>query len=242
MTKQEDLIEKYILNKLSSEEALMVEELLKNDAKFKKELDYHSNLKKAITKEDDDTFRSLISEIESQAKIKNSVPRRSYVMWLAAASIVLLFGLSYFFTLDKKASTDELFVSYFEPYRNVVQPLERGSDQQDEKSLAFMAYEKGDYDQAISLFSNLYSTTKEPYYLFYKANALLKQEKANEAIPLLLQHLKTNDTLSEKTNWYLALAYLKLNDKKNARITLEKVIADGKYKTTEAEKLIKAFK
>ncbi|APQ17579.1 tetratricopeptide repeat protein [Maribacter hydrothermalis] len=242
MTKQEDLIEKYILNKLSSEEVLLVEDLLKNDAEFIAEYNFQSNLKTAIKKEDDDNFRNLISELESKARSKDSLPRRSYVKWMAAASIILLLGLSYFLTLNQKTSTDDLFVSYFEPYRNVVQPMQRGNEQQDEKSLAFLAYEKGEYDKAITLFSNLYSDTKEPYYLFYKANALLKLEKAKEAVPLLLEHLKTTDTLTEKTKWYLALAYLRLNDVPNAKLTLEKVISDGNYKTMEAQKLLKEFK
>ena len=239
MTKQEDLIEKYIQNKLSPEEKLMMDELLQNDADFERELTLQANLKVAIKKDDDDNFRNLISELESKAKMERPMLRRTYVKWLAAASLVLLLGLSYFLTLDQKVSTNELFASYFEPYRNVVQPLERGSDQQDEKSLAFLAYEKGEYEKAIMLFSELYATSKEPYYLFYKANAMLKLERAKEAIPLLLEHLQTKDTLTEKTNWYLALAYLKLNDKSNARITLEKVLADGNYKSTEAQKLLK---
>lgn len=242
MTKQEDLIEKYLQNRLSPEEALMVDKLLQNDMNFESELTLQTNLKKAIKKDDDDNFRNLISELESKAKIESQQTRRSYVKWLAAASIVVLLGLGYFFTMDQTASTNELFASYFEPYRNVIQPIDRGNEQQDEKSLAFYAYEKGEYEQAIQLFTNLYNTTKESYYLFYKANSLLKLEKANEAVPILLEHIKTKDTLTEKTTWYLALAYLKLNDKPNARITLKKVIAEGKYKTTEAQKLLKAFK
>jgi FimV-like protein len=240
MTKHEDLIEKYILNRLSAKEALLVDELLQNDINFESELLLQANLKKAIKKEDDDSFRNSISELESKAKMESPLTRRSYVKWFAAASIIVLLGLGYFFTLEQKTSTNELFASYFEPYRNVIQPLERGNDQQDEKSLAFYAYEKGEYEKAIQLFTNLFTTTKEPYYLFYKANALLKLEKANEAVPLLLEHLKTKDTLTEKTTWYLALAYLKLNDKTNARTALKKVIAEGKYKTKEAKKLLKA--
>ena len=242
MTKQEDLIEKYIQNRLSPEEELLVDELLQNDSIFEREFTLHANFKEVIKKDDDDNFRNLISELESRAKIESPMPRRTYMKWLAAASIVLLLGLSYFLSMDQKATSNELFANYFEPYRNVVQPLERGSDQQDEKSLAFIAYEKGEYDKAIVLFSELYTTTKEPYYLFYKANALLKLQRANEAVPLLLEHLQTKDTLTEKTNWYLALAYLKLNDKTNARITLEKVISDGNYKTVEAQKLLNEFK
>ena len=241
MMKQEDLIEKYLQNRLSPEDVLMVNELLQNDKDFEKELTLQSNLKKAIKKDDDDNFRNLISELESKAKIEKPQPKRSYTKWLAAASIVVLLGLSYFFTMNQKASNNELFASYFEPYRNVVQPLERGSDQQDKKTLAFLAYEKGEYEKAIQLFTDLFSDTKEPYYLFYKANALMKIDKANEAVPLLLEHLKTKDTLTEKTTWYLALAYIKIDDKPNARTALKKVIADGTYKTSEAEKLLKAF-
>lgn len=242
MTEQDQLIEKYIQNKLSAEEALMVNELLKNDINFKTELILQTNLKKVARKDDDTHFRNLIADIELKAKNESRIKRRSYAIWLAAASIVLLLGLSYFFTMNQKPSTNDLFASYFEPYRNVVQPLERGNEQQDKKTLAFLAYEKGEYEKAIDLFTDLYATTKEPYYLFYKANALLKLEKANEAVPLLIEHLKTKDTLAEKTTWYLALAYLKLNDKPNARLTLKKVIADGKYKATEAQELLKAFK
>jgi len=161
--------------------------------------------------------------------------------WLAAASIVLLLGLSYFLLPDNKTDSNELFASYFEPYRNVIQPIERGTVQQDEKTLAFMAYEKGEYKKAIELFTKLYANSKESYYLFYNANALLKIEKPEEAVPLLLAHLKTKDTLTEKTNWYLALAYLKLKDKDKAKAVLKEVIAKGSYKTKEANELLEKF-
>jgi len=235
----ENLIEKYIQNRLSSKEKIEFDELLKSDIDFEKEVIFQTNIKKAVKKEDDIRFRSLISEIE--VKTNKSIRKPNYAKWLVAASIVVLLGLTYFFTQNNDASTDELFTSYFEPYRNVIQPIERGDNQQDTKTLAFMAYEKGDYENAIKLFSKLYAENKESYYLFYKANALLKLEKADEAIPLLLEHLKTKDTLTEKTNWYLALAYLKLNDKNNAKKALKKVIDDGKFKTNEAKELLKKF-
>ena len=238
--KHEELIEKYIQNKLSSQENLLLEELLKKDTQFKEEFTLHTNLKGVIEHDDDANFRTLISNLEQKAKQQSSKP--SYTKWFVAASIALLLGLSYFFLPDQKtASTNELFASYFEPYRNVIAPIVRSNDLQDEKALAFMAYEKGEYETAITLFSKLYNTTKEPYYLFYKANALLKLERAQEAVPLLLEHLKTKDTLTEKTNWYLALAYLKIQDKQKAKEVLKKVIANKTYKNKEAQKLMNEF-
>ena len=233
----ERLIEKHLQNKLSSEEALLFTKLLNTDAAFKKEVDLQTNIKKVVTYEDDSNFRDLVSNLEEEAK--NAKPKRSYKKWLVAASIVLLMGLSYYINSNQKETGSELFASYFVPYRNVIQPMVRSNEQQDAKALAFMAYEKGEYEKAIALFTNLYTTTKEPYYLFYKANALLKLEKANEAIPLLLEHLKTKDTLTEKTSWYLALAYLKIENNPKAKEFLDLVIIKGTYKTTEAEQLLK---
>jgi len=237
--KREELIEKYIQNKLSPQEEIEVKELLKNDSSFKDEITFHSSLKNVSQYEDNANFRSLIKTLEKQAKAPQQ--KQSYTKWLAAASIILLLGLSYFLNMDQKLSTDELFAQNFEPYRNVVAPIVRSNNQQDEKTQAFLAYEKGEYETAITLFTKLYKNTKEPYYLFYKANALLKLERAKEAVPLLLEHLKTKDTLTEKTSWYLALAYLKIEDKQKAKELLKKVIANKSYKNKEAQKLMNEF-
>ncbi len=237
----EELIEKYIQNRLSSEEELKFAKLLKSDLAFKDEVTLHSNLKKVTKHEDDANFRKLITTLEE--KIEKPIQKPSYTKWLVAASIALLLGLTYFLNINEKVSTDELFAQNFEPYRNVIAPVVRGDNgnQEDEKTQAFLAYEKGEYETAITLFTKLYKSTKEPYYLFYKANALLKLERAQEAVPLLLEHLKTKDTLTEKTNWYLALAYLKIKDKPKAKKLLKKVIANKSYKDKEAKKLLKEF-
>jgi len=239
---KEQLIEKYLENKLSKKETITFNELIKNNADFKERVKFHTDLKKAVKKADQDNFRNLIEGIEKEAQTKNIASRRPYIKWIAAASIIVLLGLTYFFNTNQKVSTNDLFVSNFEPYRNVVHPITRsGNKKPDDETLAFIAYQKGDYKLAETLFAKLYKTTKKPYYLFYQANALLKLDKANDAIPLLLAHLKLKDSLSEKANWYLALAYLKINDQQKAKTILKKVITNKTYKVNEAQKLLKAL-
>jgi tetratricopeptide (TPR) repeat protein len=237
----EELIEKYVQNKLSSKEELVFIQLLESDPAFKEKVTLHINLKKVIEYEDAVNFRNLIATIEE--KVEKPIQKYSYTKWLVAASIALLLGLTYFFNMNQKADTDTLFAQNFEPYRNVIAPSIRSgsANHQDEKTLAFLAYDKGEYKTAIALFSKLYIKTKEPYYLFYKANALLKLERAKEAIPLLLEHLKTKDTLTQKTNWYLALAYIKLKERQKAKVILKKVIDNKSYKNKEAKELIDKF-
>ena len=67
----------------------------------------------------------------------------------------------------------------------------------------------------------------------------MKLNKPKDAINILEQNLKTSDTLYDKTQWYLALAYIKANANHKAKSTLKGLIANGNYKKKEAEQLLK---
>jgi hypothetical protein len=235
--KQDVLIEKYLQNRLSPDEKRIFEELLEKDVDFKNEVTFQLNLKRVLQKEDEDSFRNLVSDLERKSSKPQS--KRFFIMLTVAASIIIFLGLTYFLKISNKPTDNELFAAYFQPYENVIYPIERGSDQQTEEVLAFYTYEEGDYEAAAVLFSQLYNSSKESYYLFYEANALLQSDRASEAIPLLLEHLQSKDVLKEKTKWYLALAYLKEQDKRNAKKYLREVVKDGKYKARDAKKLLK---
>jgi hypothetical protein len=109
---------------------------------------------------------------------------------------------------------------------------------QDKKAKAFIAYEDGDYKKAVQLFSELYKENEASYYLFYKANALLKLGNSQQAIISLKQHLKAQDSLTEKSNWYLALAYLKENDIANAKKVLKSISNKKGYNSKKAQELL----
>ncbi len=235
MNDKQELIDKYIQGVLNETEKNSFDKLLKEDASFRKDVTFHSNLKAVSSNLDEADFKVMIQDIEKH----NSRAKRSYTKLLVAASIAILVSLTFYFTTKNTYSTDALFVEYFEPYRNVIQPIERGGNViYDEKYLAFEAYENEDYDKALPLFSKLYNETKASYYLFYKANVLLKLDRAEEAIPILLEHSKMKDTVSEKTLWYLALAYLKLDDTVNAKKTLERSILNSSYNKEKAKNLL----
>lgn len=231
------LIEKHLQNNLSSKERLVFDELLKEDSTFKKEVTFQLDLKKVATHVDADNFKNLIATLENKNSSKTT-SKRPFIKWMAAASVILLVGLSYMLMPQQKMSNDTIFTSYFTPYQNVVAPIVRGENNQDGKTAAFLAYEKEDYELAVTLFTELYTDTKEPFYLFYKANALLKLERVEEAVPLLIDHLKTKGVLTQKTNWYLALAYLKLNETEKAKELLEKIITNNSYHNKKANELL----
>ncbi|WP_109301497.1 tol-pal system YbgF family protein [Aquimarina sp. AU474] len=234
----EELISKYIQNSLNSEEQLEFERLLNSDVEFKKELDFHITLKKVTEENDDEDFRSFLSEIESNPE--PIVEKNGAKWWYLAASIIAILGLTYFFTNRVSPSNEELFVQYFEPYRNVTQPIVRGETTENLKTTAFNSYENAKFEKALTLFDQILLDKEESIILFYKANVLLQLDRTEMAIPILEKDTALTDSFSEKRYWYLALAYLKVNNPKKTEITLERLlnIPNSEYKKAEAKELL----
>ncbi len=242
MSNKNRLIEKYLLNTLSKEERVLFDKLYLEDDSFKVEVEFQQDLKKAITKKDQEDFKKLIESIENNvSEIQNKNNIKSFYKWFIAASLILFFGITFFVQFKNQYNPEVIFEENFIPYKNVIYPINRGAETngQDLKILAFLAYEKGNYSKAVDLFTELYEQTNEPYYLFYKANALLKMDKAEEAIPVLKEHLKSKDTLKDKSNWYLALAYIKVADTKKAKELLNRISEKELYNYKKAKKILK---
>ena len=243
---RETLLEKYLQDELTETEWQEFNALLKKDPDFREEVEFQMDVKRAITADEDEYFMDMLSDFESKAlegdpktvQIEKPETRIFPNKWIVAASVAVLTGLAYFFMVKQTANPQDLFAQNFTAYPNVSHPITRGNEGRDAKTEAFAAYAKGDYKTAIPLFTELYTSGQESYYLFYKANSLIGIDRASEAIPLLEEHLRTVDSLTDKSNWYLAMAYLQLEDTQKAKEALEKVVETKGYKAKEAKQLL----
>ena len=233
----QDLIEKYIAGNLTPEEHQEFSLLCKNDASFKKELDFHINLQKVTAYEDNLTFKETVKSFETA---HYSSKRNKRVWWVAASFIGVLIA-TYFFSVQQ-SSHETLFAENFEPYRNVIQPIVRGIVSDDLKTQAFTSYEKKEYKKAIQLFSEIQKTEMDSYYTFYKANSFLALDNTNKAISSFIEYIDSEGEFKDKATWYLALAYLK--DKQDEKaITIFQKISDSKsYNHEKALPLLKKLK
>lgn len=239
MLDNDQLIAKFLTKTLSKEEQLRFDTLLSENRSFRDEMALAQDLQKVAEAEDDAAAKEMVAGFEAEHHNKQGVGKTK--IWWVAASLILLFSLGYFTAKQGPPDTQELFVENFEPYRNVVHPITRATQQEDITSQAFAHYEKGEYKEALELFQQLYNATNTPHFLFYKANALLQLNRPEEAIVALQAHLKTKDTLTQKSNWYLAMAYLKLDDVVNAKKNLEKVVLDNTYNVKKAKKVLRTL-
>lgn len=239
MTKDE-LITAYFEGSLSDANQQKFEQLLQTDAAFLEEFNFQKELQSALEKKNRKNTKAFLNTLEP-ASVENKPKVRSltFIPWLAAASVVIAIGLSSWFLFfnNTDINTQELYAAYYEPYDNVVHPIERGNKLEDLKSRAFLAYEKEDYELAITLFEKLNQQSTDGYINFYNAIVLMQLERHKEAIPLFKNYISSKGELSDRAHWYLALSYLKTNTIGNAKNELDSLIKLKGFKQEDAKAL-----
>ena len=238
---QEELIDKYLRSELTSSEQDQFDTLLKNDPEFKNEVTFLEDLRTVSGVEDRNGLRKSITNFEAKISANETevVPLFNYKKLLVAASILLVVAIGGITIFNPfSVNTDTLYAANFEPYKNVVTPIVRGESDDNEEIVAFTSYESKDYESAADQFNKLYQKTQRPYFLLYQANAILASNKVVEAIPLLEKHITLNDELSDRSKWYLSLAYLKENRKEEAIDLLENLSATGSFKKSDVDELL----
>ncbi len=179
-------------------------------------------------------------------EVVSSQPRRRRRMAMAAAFgiFILSITLYYFFTKEIPSNHSEIaFAKYFEPYPNVFE--QRGTPGSEDQKLrrALVAYDRQNYAEANLLFAALLEkeAPENSYTPFYYAISLLAKQQAEEAIPLLEAILSNESALlKSEAQWYLALAYLQINQKETARKILLDFQSESKgFKKEEANLLLK---
>ncbi|WCO02808.1 tetratricopeptide repeat protein [Psychroserpens ponticola] len=237
---KEQLIANYFSNCLSEEEQKLFDNLIKTDSDFKNKVDFEVRVNNAIHKKEHQKLKQHFKNLDHSIKKESKTPKKR--IWLVAASIGLIVVLTFTYTyFNKEYSSEALYASYYEPAKNIVQPIVRNENSKTEKVEAFIAYQKEDYVEAEKLFNKLYTSTEDSELLFYEGISLLELNETDVAISKFKAHLKYKDAVSEMTPWYLALAYLKNDDIKNAKMILTKFVEDTSvtFKKEDAKTLLK---
>ena len=226
------LIQKYLKGKLSEKEQEIFTDFLQNDSDFKNKVAFEKDVYKAIKLNKRDALKSEIQNWD------NEINTVSYKKWLLVASVLLLGILSYFILPSKTVSSEELYTSNFEPYRNVLYPVVRDQKDLSKTEKAFMYYENGYYDDFLKTIKQTKSTNSD--FNFYIANALMATNRVSEAKPILEKYIQNgNKRFLTNAQWYLGLIYLKENNSTKAKILFEKVASKKAFKTNEAKNMLK---
>lgn len=230
------LIDKFFESSLSEQEQTLFDQLLTEDPEFRKEFELQQDLSEVIGHHERNEMKKQLQSIEANQK----KPTRK--RWYIAAAVTLLIVFSgVWYSQNHTPDPDAIFAEYYQPYRNVLSPIVRNSDDTNLISVAFTAYEQGRHKEAIQHFNKLEDEHDPEIIRFYKANSLLALGRTEEAIAILEKNIASVDTLQEKHNWYLALAHLKMNNTAEAVRYLQILNKDAssEYKKKEVGYLLK---
>ncbi|WP_419211525.1 hypothetical protein ACNR9Q_12350 [Maribacter sp. X9] len=231
---RQELIEKYLAGKLSSEEAVHFETLIQKDMEFRDEVVFFERVKKAAKEHDQKLFKKKLQNFDVEKPVLK--PKRYWTIAIAA-SVALLMGI-YLYNISQPIDPNSLFSEYFKPAQNVSLPLVR-NEGEDTLALAFSAYEQNTYSQALKLFDEL-DPDKTPAWIgYYKGSALLALDRTEEAIKVLEQHVASGDSLALRSHWFLALAYLKKGNYKKTKEELSMLKGSkDSFKQEESKELM----
>ncbi len=240
-------LDRYLRDEMSDQERRTFEEQLSTDDALTEELALHRDAMEGIRLDGSQELKKRLQAVEAELANPDSVVvdkketnRRFLVTWIAiAASLLTVLLLGYLF-VPTTSSPEELYVAYYQPFPNLINPAQRSTEVNEKTVLeqAMRAYDEQRYDQAITLFEQG-DALATPGYTFYTGASYLGTGQPERAIPLLERVVQDRTGLFyEPGLWYLALAHLKTDDPEAARPYLQTLTEqEGDY-TEEAQKLL----
>lgn len=229
------LLIQYLSSELSDNEIIEIENRLKNDTELQVRLKEYQQIIAFIKLQGRADFKEKL-QIYDKNNFKDITKNGgSWKLWSIAASLLILVA-AYFFFQPKQIPERDYFAAYYEIYPNMVNPTFRSEstiitdEDFQEMFLAIKLYEKKDYDSALVVFKNLPAQLQSSdTVLFYAGLSHFYQKQFKESA-LLLEQLKGMDTrFLEPGQWYLAISYLELRDRKLAIENLEAVSESKKF-------------
>ena len=234
----------YFNRTLSDEDNQAFEQRIASDAAFRQAVYEYQATAAVLNTVRERKQKAFLKNIEATMPPVGIPIRRLDFRWWAVAAVGLVLvtvGIWQFGGGDTEGvKLKSIAANYFEPYPAL--GITKGENDATIKTNALRAYAVNDFKKAIPLLENAFDVEKDSMMLFYQSISYIGNGQSKEAIPIL-NHLKSSTFLSiESVEWYLALAYIEINQKEKALPLLRKVgETEGGHKR-EAKELFEKFK
>lgn len=241
--KKEELLYRYFSNSLNPEQQMELDALLKNDSEFLEQFTFEKNIQKGILKSKKDVLKNKLKGFEKELKAKDVKPKPNYKIWAIAASIALLVAFTWFNLSTTTANYDTLYAENFQNYPNTVFSITRGDTNNSIERKAFVAYESGDFKNAISYFEKMtldieaHSITANDVN-FYLALSYMQNEDIEKAKTNFNAIIKSQSNFTAESLWYLSLLLLNEEDKTQAISGLKELLEKHSYNKEKAIQLL----
>jgi tetratricopeptide (TPR) repeat protein len=223
------LTARYVEGDLQGEERIAYESGLQSDAELQQHLqDYkeiHSGL--AMHLAENREFLSILKNNNDRYFVAESKAVKLFpvLKWVSGIAAVLFIGLMIW------APWNQNLYHTYQPNQQMM-VAERGEEQNTTLGKAATLFNDKKFDQATLLFAELYKTNPaDAMIAYYYGSALVEIGKIDQAQPILTQLYNGKSVYRNDAAYILALGYLKIDNKQEAKTILSKIEPNSsKYK------------
>ncbi|MBN8789020.1 MAG: hypothetical protein J0I84_18195 [Terrimonas sp.] len=229
-----ELIDKYLNNHLYGDELAAFEQRLLEDTIWKQKVEevklISLSIQEAGLEKKLDAFRQELTAPEI-APVKNITWKK----WMVAAAVIILMAVSTLLVL-RKPEHERLYSAYYKPDPGL--PVVMGEEAKSNYTLydGMIDYKEGNYNKAIEKWKSIGDTNEYTDTLnYYIGVAALSAGDMEQAVLYLNKaSAKTHSSYRQKAMWYLALIYIKQDNKTAAEKLLKNI-----HDIPEAKTLLK---
>jgi len=223
------LIDSYLTGRISDEENQELTELRKQ-TEFEEEFKFRQEAFITAKQLGRESLKERLKNLDQPTKV---VRFRNW--WaLAAAMILLLLAVPFLFN---QPSAQDLYAENYQPFTNVLAPINRSADEKSDLHPAFIHYQRGEYSEAREEFQDL--EKKFPAVAIYIGVTYLEEDNFDTAISVLEPISKDeNARFQNEATWYLGMAYLAKSDEEKAISVLKKISSEDHAFQDRAQKLL----
>jgi TolA-binding protein len=250
------LIEKYLAGKLKGEKLKNFKKELKNNGELQSLVILHKEINESIDEQEIIKLKNKLNKIYYQfrktenedakeiildsAPLKRGfTPQKRMVIIAASFTLIVIFGVLLYKSMNKVYSDNELFGMYYKPYEPDIiirSEIYKPGDLEN----AILLYDKGNYNTAFDKFVNIIIKDNNNYLAqFYLGLTCMELNKFDTAIDQFTSISENWESpFRYHLEWYLALCYLKNNNKEKARALLIQIKSENRYYQTKAEEIL----
>jgi tetratricopeptide (TPR) repeat protein len=239
-------IERYNAGEMSESEKNWFEKELEGNEELKNEVRLRKLTDEVLEKQDIISLRAKLSSIEKRREAERlDIKRLRPVFYKIAAAIagLLVIG-SLVINNGRNLSSDEIINLYYKVYEIPTQARSGESSASADFTHALEYYNSQQYGLAAVYFNKvLESNPKDMQSMLLVGISNFSEKRYPEAKQSFVRVIDDNNSYYvEAANWYLALCYVKTDEKEKALKQLEIIKKEGGFYSSDARKIIRIFK
>jgi len=242
MDKDQQTIEAYLEQTMTSEERLAFERRLSQEPTLSEAYDNEITARELIKHAGRLELKNALEAFDNQMQ-DAPVQRKVIPLWAknamrVAALLILFAGVYQVFLTFGGVNTSKVYDTYFEAYE--APSLERGGNESPNWKLVVASYRNETYKEALPFLEKSQGEVPDYLIAFYTGISLMAVQQPNleQAVQNFNTVLATDNDYHQQAEWYKALALLKMEKKEEALILLKRIVAAKNYQHEEAAAIL----